>query len=194
MSILEILLIGIGLSMDACAVSATNGMCNTGTGGITGRRSLRRRDVLLMALLFGLFQGLMPLIGYYAGSVFSAQIATIDHWIALVLLVLIGGKMLYDGLHHDSACPVKPLSIKLLLLQAFATSIDALAVGVSFAAMNVNIYLAVSLIAATTFLLCPCAVLLGKKIGDKLNSKAEVFGGLVLVFIGLKIFIEHMFF
>lgn len=184
MNIFEILLIGLGLSMDACAVSMTNGMCY---------KQIKLKHTLFIGLAFGVFQGIMPLIGYYAGSVFSSQIATIDHWIALILLCIIGGKMIYDGLHHDSSCSIRPLTFKLLLLQGIATSIDALAVGVSFAAMNVNIYLAVALIAATTFILSIIAVWLGKKVGDKLNAKAEIFGGTILVLIGLKIFVEHTF-
>lgn len=185
MNILEIILIGLGLSMDACAVSTTNGMCY---------KQIRLKHTLFIALAFSLFQGLMPLIGYYAGSVFSSQIAIIDHWIALILLLIIGGKMIRDGLRHDNSCPVKPFTFKLLILQAIATSIDALAVGISFAAMNVNIVFAVSIIAAITFCLSIIAVRLGKKVGDKLNSKAEIFGGTILVLIGLKIFIEHTFF
>lgn len=182
--ILEILLIGIGLSMDAVAVSATNGMCY----------KLNWKRTLTVGLFFGAFQGIMPLIGYFAGSLFAQQISSFDHWIALLLLAFIGGKMIWDGLHHDSACPAKPFTMTLLLAQAIATSIDALAVGVSFAAMSVNIYVAISLIAATTFLLSIVAVRLGIRIGDKLNSKAEIFGGTILVLIGLKIFIEHMWF
>lgn len=182
MSILEMLLIGVGLSMDACAVSMTNGMCY----------KPKFRQSLLIALSFGAFQGLMPLIGYYAGSLFSAQVSAFDHWIALVLLGFIGGKMIWDGFHHDEETSVKPFGAGLLLMQAVATSIDALAVGVSFAAVSANIYLAVSLIAATTFFLSIIAVKIGQWIGDKLNSKAEIFGGTILVLIGLKIFIEHM--
>lgn len=181
---LEILLIGIGLSMDAVAVSATNGMCY--------RPDWRR--TLTIALFFGGFQGLMPLIGYYAGSLFAAQIAAFDHWIALALLGIIGGKMIWDGVHHDGGEEAKPFTLLLLLVQAVATSIDALAVGVSFAAMSVRILPAVSLIAATTFLLSTGAVRLGIRIGDKLNSKAEIFGGTVLVLTGVKIFAEHMWF
>lgn len=182
MKLLEILLIGIGLSMDAVAVSATNGMCY----------KMNWKRILSVGLCFGVFQGVMPLIGYFAGSLFADQIAAFDHWIALVLLAFIGGKMIWDGCHHDSACSTKPFTLTLLLMQAVATSIDALAVGVSFAAMNVNIFAAVSLIAATTFLLSIAAVHLGIRVGDKLNSKAEIFGGTILVLIGMKIFVEHM--
>ena len=185
MNIFELLLIGLGLSMDACAVSMTNGMCY---------KQIRFKHTMFIGLSFGVSQGLMPLIGYYAGSIFSSQISVIDHWIALILLSVIGGKMIYDGLHHDHTCSVKPLTSKLLLLQSIATSIDALAVGISFAAMNVNIYVAVSIIAGTTFVLSVIAVWLGKKMGDKLNSKAEIFGGTILILIGIKIFVQHTFF
>lgn len=184
MGIYEIILIGIGLSMDAAAVSMTNGMCY---------KQIKLKHTLFIGIAFGFFQAAMPIIGFYAGSFFSDQIATTDHWIALILLAFIGGKMVYDGLHHGSSCPLKPFTLKLLLLQAVATSIDALAVGISFAAMNVNIFVAAGVIAATTFIISVVAVLLGKKIGDKLNSKAEIFGGVILLFIGAKIFIEHMF-
>lgn len=182
MSIIEMLLIGIGLSMDACAVSMTNGMCY----------KPKFRQTFLIALSFGVFQAFMPFIGYYAGSLLAEQISAFDHWIALILLGCIGGKMIWDGFHHDAECPVKPFGAGLLLMQAVATSIDALAVGVSFAAISANIYLAIFLIGITTFVLSLVAVKIGQWIGDKLNAKAEIFGGTILVLIGLKIFIEHM--
>lgn len=186
MGIIEILLIGIGLSMDACAVSMTDGMCY---------RGLKKIQALYIAIAFGLFQGIMPLIGFYAGSLFAEQISGFDHWIALALLSVIGGKMIWDGFHHaNGECSLKPFSFGILLVQAIATSIDALAVGVSFAAAKVDIYAAVSVIAATTFIISIVAIYIGKKIGDKLNSKAEIFGGTILVIIGIKIFVEHMFF
>lgn len=185
MSVIEILLIGIGLSMDAVCVSMSNGMCF----------QAKLKQTISIALAFGLFQGLMPLIGYFTGSFFAEQISAFDHWIALILLAIIGGKMLYDAIKGDDEASCSPkLTIRLLLLQAIATSIDALAVGVSFAAMQVNILVAVLLIALTTFILSFVAVHLGKKIGTKLNQKAEIFGGSILILIGLKIFVEHMFF
>jgi putative Mn2+ efflux pump MntP len=186
MSFIEILLIGIGLSMDAVCVSMSNGMCF---------RDTKLKRALIIGLAFGVFQGLMPLIGFFAGSIFARQIAIIDHWIALVLLAFIGIKMIIDAIkNEEDSCPAK-FTAKLLFVQAIATSIDALAVGVSFAALrDINILVAVCIIAITTFILSTMAVFIGKKIGTKLNSKAELFGGTILVLIGLKIFIEHMWF
>lgn len=170
--------------MDACAVSMTNGMCNT---------KLKFNKSFLMAFMFGLFQGVMPLIGYFAGAAFSSKVSAVDHWIALVLLGIIGGKMIYDGFFDKDGEKSGDITMKLLFAQAVATSIDALAVGVSFAAMNVSVFVAVSVIALTTFILSLIAVFVGKKIGDKINNLAQIFGGSILVLIGLKIFIEHVF-
>lgn len=182
---IEILLIAIGLSMDAVCVSMSNGMCYKS----------KAKQAFLIAFSFGLFQGIMPLFGYFAGSLFSKQISALDHWIALILLSLIGGKMIIDAIKEDNelACKQK-LTLKLLFMQAIATSIDALAVGISFAALNINIYIASGLIALTTFIFSFIAVFIGKKLGTKLNQKAGIFGGTILVLIGAKIFIEHMFF
>ena len=183
LSIIEIILLGLGLAMDASAVSMTNGMT---------MKPMKLKGTLATAFAFGLFQGVMPLIGYFAGSVFAGYMAAVDHWIALILLGFIGGKMLWDALKkEEEIVPVaRKLTFKLLLVQAIATSIDALAVGVSFAAMNVNIFIAVSIIAAITFACSMIAVLIGKKCGDFLNQKAELFGGCILILIGLKIFLD----
>lgn len=183
LSIIEIILLGLGLAMDASAVSMTNGMT---------MKPMKLKGTLATAFAFGLFQGVMPLIGYFAGSVFAGYMAAIDHWIALILLGFIGGKMLWDAFKkEDEVVPAAhKLTLKLLLVQAIATSIDALAVGVSFAAMNVNIFIAVSIIAALTFICSINAVLVGKKCGDFLNQKAEIFGGCILILIGLKIFLD----
>lgn len=189
MGFFEIFLIGVGLSMDAAAVSATNGMCY---------KNIKLKNSIVIALAFGIFQGIMPLIGYYAGSIFSTAFARMDHWVVLVLLSLIGGKMLYEALSHkddgNDANDCKVLTFKLLTLQAVATSIDALAVGVSFVTLSINIFVAVSIIAVTTFILSLVAVYLGKKFGTLLNKKAEMLGGLILIGIGIKIFVEHMWF
>lgn len=184
MGFIEVFLIGVGLSMDAVCVSMTNGMCY----------KLKLKMALCVGAVFGVFQGLMPVIGYYAASLFAKQIAAYDHWIALILLAIIGGKMLYDGIKggEEDSCPV--LNARTLLVQGVATSIDALAIGVSFAALStVNIFGAAGIIATCTFLLSVIAVFVGKKIGNKLGNKAEIFGGTILLLIGLKIFVEHVF-
>jgi len=186
MGFIEIFFISVGLSMDAVCVSMTNGMCY---------RKMSLKHYLYIALAFGFFQGFMPFIGYYAGSIFANQVEMMDHWLALIFLSFIGGKMILDSRKKatNNECRTS-LTFKLLMVQAIATSIDALAVGISFAAMNVNIIVASISIAVCTTILSFVAVFVGKKAGTKLNSKAEIFGGSILIFIGLKIFIEHMFF
>ncbi len=184
MNFWDILLIGIGLSMDAAAVAMSNGICMD---------KPKFKTSLLIALFFGLFQGLMPLIGYFAGSTFSGFISNIDHWVAFGLLLVIGGKMVIDSFKDEEhVCSF--ITIRLLLVQAIATSIDALAVGVGFAVTEVNILSAVSVIALTTFCISLASVYIGKKFGSFLESKAELLGGVILVGIGSKILIEHLFF
>jgi putative Mn2+ efflux pump MntP len=187
MSLWEIILVAVGLSMDAAAVSISNALC---------LKKLTVRDILLMSGSFALFQYLMPLIGYFGASLFQNYIMKYDHWIALLLLLFIGGKMIYETLRNRGegvACEVNfKLTIKLVTFQAIATSIDALAVGISFSALDTNIYTSTLIIMATTFLICLLAILIAHKVGEKLTDKAELIGGLILVGIGLKIFIEHM--
>jgi putative Mn2+ efflux pump MntP len=186
MTILEIILIGIGLSMDAFAVSITNGLCCT---------DLKRPQMLSTAVCFGLFQGLMPVIGFFLGKAFEVYICAFDHWIALVLLGYIGGKMILDAVRGEEASGEYPLTLKLLITQGIATSIDALAVGVSFAALpDVNIWTAAVLICCTTFAFSLVGVVFGKRVSSKLGSRAQLAGGIILVGIGVKIFAEHMFF
>ncbi len=185
MTILEIILIGVGLSMDAFAVSITNGLCCT---------NLKKRQMFYIALCFGVFQGAMPLIGYFLGKAFEKYICTFDHWIALVLLGYIGGKMIFDAVKGEEDAGEFQLTLKTLLTQGIATSIDALAVGVSFAALpNVNIWSSAGIICCTTFAFSLVGVVFGKKVGSKLGSRAQLVGGIILVCIGIKIFVEHMF-
>lgn len=186
MSITELILLAIGLSMDASAVSISNSICI---------RKITLKNILQMAVIFGLFQGIMPLIGYYATSVFSDVIAQFDHWIALILLSIIGGRMLYEAItaEPEKDCSLFSLTFKLLLVQAVATSIDALAVGVSLSALNVNIFYAVTIISIITFICCTIAVLISKRFGNLLGKRADIVGGIILIAIGLKIFIEHIF-
>lgn len=187
MSYFEIFMIGVGLSMDAFAVCASNGLVY---------KNVNRRWSLAMALCFGIFQALMPTAGYFLGSAFEKYITAFDHILALVLLGFIGVKMLIDGIRDkdDGASGLK-MTFGILLLQGIATSIDALAVGISFAAMSdVSILPAASLIGCTTFCLCIVALVIGKRFGRLLGAKAQIVGGVILVAIGLKIFIEHTFF
>ena len=188
MSIWEILLIGLGLSADAFAVS----MCK----GVEMQKFIFKY-ALLIALFFGGFQMLMPLIGWAAGTLFEKYITQFDHWIAFGLLLLLGGKMIYDGIFDNDEQKEgeeKPLKLGFvtLLVMAIATSIDALAVGVTFAFLKVNIWMAVSIIGATTFAFSLVGVGIGVKVGDKFKNKAEIFGGVILILIGLKILLEHL--
>lgn len=185
MGFFEIILLGIGLSMDAAAVSISNALC---------MKAIQLKKLLMVCISFAVFQGIMPLIGYFAASAFSVYISTFDHWIALILLVFIGGKMLYEALTEKDELKCFTLTVKMLLLQSVATSIDALAVGVSFSALDVNIVYAVSVIAVTTFLCCAVAMVIAQRFGTLLGKRAEIVGGIILIGIGIKIFIEHMFF
>lgn len=187
MSATELVLLAIGLSMDASAVSISNSLC---------LKKVRIKHVLQMAVIFAVFQGIMPLIGYFAASAFADVINKFDHWIAFILLSIIGGKMLHEAITEDVSqddC-VFNLTFKLLLVQAVATSIDALAVGVSLSALNVNIYYSITIISIVTFICCTIAVLIAKRFGKLLGKRAGVVGGIILIAIGLKIFVEHMFF
>ena len=185
MGFFELFLIGIGLSMDAFAVAICKGL---------GMERINKRDTLLLALFFGGFQALMPLIGWFLGTQFESYITAVDHWIAFVLLAIIGGKMIYDSFkkEEDDSSEKSVLNIKELLVMAIATSIDALAVGITFAFLNVNIWSSVSIIGVTTFVLSAIGVLIGHKFGAKYKNKAELAGGVILVLIGLKILLEHL--
>lgn len=194
MGIVEVLLTGVGLSMDAAAVSMTNGL---------NEPKMRIWKVLLIALFFGVFQGVMPLIGYFAGTLFAEAVASVAPYVALVLLGFIGGRMIYEALkkkQEEEEPADKNLSVSALTVQAIATSIDALAVGISLLALSesgalkINIFAACALIAACTFVISLTAVFIGKKFGTVLADKAELIGGIILVAIGLKIFIEGVFF
>lgn len=194
MGFVELLLLAIGLAMDAFAVSIGNGL---------SMKKQNPKAALAIAFSFGLFQALMPTLGYFLGSAFETVIRQFDHFIALIFLGFIGGKMIFDGIKELIAdkkgeteeLPEFKLTFGKLLIQAIATSIDALIVGVSFAALpDVNIWTAVLLIGAVTFAISLAGVFSGKKFGQLLGSKAEIFGGIILVGIGLKVFIEHVFF
>jgi putative Mn2+ efflux pump MntP len=175
----------VGLAMDASAAAITNGMCN---------KDAPIKYGFLIGLYFGGFQAAMPLIGYYVASGFRVVVALFDHWIALIILSFLGLKMIYGAVKkEDPVQAAVTLTNKSLLLQAFATSIDALIVGVGLAVIEVNIALAVTAIGVVTFVLSIVAFKIGQAFGGKLGKKAEILGGAILIVIGLKIFIEHIF-
>lgn len=190
MAIAELFLIAVGLSMDAFAVSISNGIVMK-----------NRRKGVLAALLFGLFQAGMPVAGYFLGSAFAELISRFDHYIALIVLGFIGGKMIYESIGElrskksdEQSEGVKEPNLGGLIMQAIATSIDALVVGVSFAALNVEIVPAALFIGIVTFAICLAGFFGGRKFGELFGAKASIFGGAVLVCIGLKTFIQHVFF
>ena len=183
MGFLELFLIGVGLSMDAFAVSVCRGL---------SMERMRWRQGGIIALLFGGFQAAMPLAGWALGRQFERYIVSVDHWIAFGLLGYIGGKMIWDAFHEGAdTCPAG-FDLKELLMLAVATSIDALAVGVTFAFLQVRILPAVALIGAVTFLFSAAGVKLGSVFGIRYKSKAELLGGLVLILMGTKILLEHL--
>lgn len=186
MGLTELTLIAIGLSMDAFAVSICKGL-NMGR--------IKYKNCFLIALFFGGFQALMPFIGWFLGTRFQKYITSVDHWVAFGLLALIGGKMIYDSFQKDDCCDccADKLDIKELLLLAIATSIDALAVGITFALLpDTNIFLSVILIGIITFSLSFVGVMVGNRFGNKYEKKAELAGGIILVAIGVKILLDHI--
>jgi putative Mn2+ efflux pump MntP len=184
MDIITIIAIAFGLAMDAFAVSITS--------GITINR-LKINHALKIALFFGLFQAIMPLVGWLAGLSLRGFIAEIDHWIAFGLLSFIGCKMIYESIAvQSSEKQINPLNIYVLLMLSVATSIDALAVGVSFAFLKISIVTPVMVIGTITFVLSFLGVFVGNRIGHFFENKIEIAGGLVLIGIGVKILIEHL--
>lgn len=183
MSIFELFLLAVGLSMDAFAVSVCKGLAV---------KKLHIKHALTAGLYFGGFQALMPIIGYFAGSLFSDAIKKYDHWIAFILLALIGGNMIKESLSKDDENVNDSFNFTTMLMLAVATSIDALAVGVSFAFLQVNIIYAASFIGGITFLLSAIGIKIGNIFGMRYKSKAEFAGGLILIVIGLKVLLQHL--
>lgn len=199
MNIITIILTGFALAMDAFAVSVTKGMT---------LKNLTKKMAIKIALFFGVFQAAMPLIGWLLGISFQGYIQAIDHWIALILLSILGGKMIYEFYENrkegkneavneasttleDEGIRSEELSNKELTTLAIATSIDALAVGISFAFLNVNIVSSSTIIGIITFIVCFIGVIAGKKIGGLFKDYAELVGGIILILIGINIFNEH---
>ncbi len=183
MSLLSLFLIAVGLSMDAFAVAVCKGLAMP---KITVKKSA------IVGLWFGSFQGLMPLLGYFLGSQFNKSIEAFDHWIAFILLGLIGISMIKEALSKDEEEANDSLDVKTMFLLALATSIDALAVGVTFAFLKQDILPAVTFIGVVTFVLSMIGVKVGNVFGTRYKSKAELAGGILLILMGLKILLEHL--
>lgn len=186
--VIELFLLGVGLSMDAFAVSVCKGL---------GMRKLNKKQALIIGLYFGGFQALMPFVGWLLGSQFQKYITSIDHWIAFILLGFIGGKMMIEAVREWNEEEVvdvmdAPIDHKNMLVLAVATSIDALTVGITFAFLGTPIVEAITIIGITTMVISIAGVVIGNFFGSRYKSKAEFIGGLILVLLGLKILLEHL--
>ena len=191
MSFITIFLIAVGLAMDAFAVSVSNGVA---------AYNFKKKHAFKLGMYFGVFQFVMPILGWFLGISVKEYVEAFDHWIAFVLLLVIGSNMIIESIKEGSdehaVCRKTAdefLTVKCLVFQAVATSIDALAVGISFAILNINIVYASAIIGVVAFIISFAGGILGKKLGTILKKKAEIFGGIILVLIGCKILFEHMF-
>ena len=183
MGLLEIFFIGVGLAMDAFAVSVCKGL---------SMKMLDWKKAIIIALYFGIFQAGMPVIGYFLGSTFENLVTKVDHWIAFILLAAIGANMIKETFSNETEDENDNADFKTMIVLAIATSIDALAVGITFAFFEINLLLAILIIGVTTFAISLLGVKIGNKFGSKYESKAEIAGGVVLILMGLKILLEHL--
>lgn len=183
MNLIELLLLSIGLAMDAFAVSICKGI---------SMKKMEWKKSCIIGLWFGGFQALMPVIGYFLGTTFESFVTNIDHWIAFILLSFIGINMLKESFCKENEESESDMSFKTMLILAIATSIDALAVGITFAFLKVDLILAICLIGITSFVLSIFGTKVGNKFGNKYEHKAEMIGGIILILLGLKILLEHL--
>lgn len=187
MAVWEIFLLGIALAMDAVAVGMTNGMVEP---------KMRLGKLMLIALFFGAFQAVMPVLGYYLGAAFTSLVEKIAPWLSFALLGFLGGKMIYDGCKKEEG-ELKPVGLLKLCVQAVATSVDALAVGVTLLAVETasslpfSVWWCALVVGGVTFCLSAAAVFCGKKLGNRLADKAEIVGGVILILIAVKILVEN---
>lgn len=182
MGIIEIILMGVGLAMDAFAVSICKGL---------SMQKMEWKKAGIIGLYFGGFQAMMPIIGYFLGVGFEDKIKSIDHWIALVLLSIIGINMIREAFSDEEEADDK-IDFKTMVVLAVATSIDALTVGVTFAFLSVNIWFAITVIGIITLVMSMIGVKIGNVFGDKYKSKAEITGGVILILLGIKVLLEHL--
>ena len=183
MGIIELIVLSVGLAMDAFAVAVCKGLSMT---------KMKWENACIVGMYFGGFQALMPLIGYLLGISFQNQIVNIDHWIAFILLAAIGINMIKEAISKNNEKQNDSIKFKDMLILALATSIDALAVGITFAFLKVNIWIAITLIGIITFVISILGVKIGNIFGDKYEKKAELAGGLILILLGVKILLEHL--
>lgn len=185
MTIWEIILIAVGVSMDAFAVAVCKGIES---------KEKTLKTAILCGSWFGFFQFLMPVIGFFIGSLFVSLIESFDHWLAFGLLAIIGSNMIKEAFSKEDEIVSNEMCFKKMLILAIATSIDALAVGITFALLKVNIWICVGVIGCCTFLFSFVGAFIGKKFGERFKRKAEIAGGIILILLGIKILIEHLFF
>lgn len=183
MGIIELILLSIGLGMDAFAVSICKGI---------SMKKMDWKKACIIGLYFGGFQAIMPIIGYFLGSTFECFITSFDHWVAFILLAVIGGNMIKETFSKENENINGDVGFKTMIILAIATSIDALAVGITFAFFNVNLLLAITLIGIITFALSVIGTKIGNRFGDKYENNAEFLGGVILILLGIKILLEHL--
>jgi len=183
MGIIELIILSVGLAMDAFAVAVCKGL---------SMPKMDWKKACIIGAYFGIFQALMPFIGYLLGVNFQEQIVSIDHWIAFILLGVIGLNMIKESVSKEEEIPNNSIKFKDMLILSIATSIDALAVGITFAFLKVNVGLAISLIGVITFVISVAGVKIGNVFGCKYEKKAEFVGGIILVLLGVKILLEHL--
>ena len=183
MGAIEILLISIGLAMDAFAVSVCKGL---------SMKKMSWKKAIIIGLYFGTFQAIMPTIGFFLGTTFERFITNVDHWIAFILLVGIGLNMVKEAFDTESESRNDSVDVKTMLVLSIATSIDALAIGITFACLKMNILVPVITIGVITFIISVIGVKIGNRFGDKYEKKAEIMGGVILILLGIKILLEHL--
>ena len=183
MGAIEILLISIGLAMDAFAVSVCKGLA---------MKKMSWKKAIIIGLYFGIFQAVMPVIGYFLGTTFEKFITNVDHWVAFILLVGIGINMVKEAFDRESENRNDNVDVKTMLVLSIATSIDALAIGITFACLKIHIVMPVITIGLITFIISIIGVKIGNRFGDKYEKKAEIMGGVILILLGIKILLEHL--
>lgn len=183
MGVIEILLISLGLAMDAFAVSVCKGLA---------MKKMNWKKAIIIGLYFGVFQAVMPIIGFFLGTTFEGFITNVDHWVAFILLVVIGINMIKEAFEKESENRNDNVDMKTMIVLSIATSIDALAIGITFACLKMHILMPVITIGVITFIISVIGVKIGNRFGDKYEKKAEIMGGVILILLGTKILLEHL--